>query len=124
MYGSWGGRINSQILGVKGLTFHDQSKASLPEPIIIFLRKILNKMLRNFLLSHFKKKAHVCEILAVHLFLKVILSVTKYQLRGSEVFLPHSLKISCPSGLSLRTDWQLISPLNITLESTTKAMRI
>ena len=92
-----GGRINSQILGVKGLTFHDQSKASLPEPIIIFLRKILNKMLRNFLLSHLKKKAHVCEILTVHLFLKVILSVTKYQLRGSELFLPYSLKISCPS---------------------------
>ena len=50
-----GGRINSQISGVKGLSFHDQSKASLPKPIIIFLRKILNKMLRNFLLSHFKK---------------------------------------------------------------------
>ena len=60
-----GGRINSQILGVKGLTFHDQSKASLPKPIIIFLRKILNKMLRNFLISHFKK-AHVFEILTVH----------------------------------------------------------
>ena len=54
-------------------------------------------MLRNFLLSHLKKKAHVCEILTVHLFLKVILCVTKYQLRGSELFLPYSLKISCPS---------------------------
>ena len=31
-----GGRINSQILGVKGLTFHDQSKASLPKQTSYF----------------------------------------------------------------------------------------